>query len=38
MGENFDDRVKERFALKFGKLIAKLEDDERVGVYDKQNR
>ena len=35
MKENFDDRVKERFPLKSGNLIVKLEDDEGVDDYDK---
>ena len=35
MRENFDDRVKERFPLKNGNLIVKLEDDEGVDNFDK---
>ena len=34
MRENFDDRVKERFPLKNGNSIVKLEDDEGVDDYD----
>ena len=34
MGENFDDRVKEWFPLKNGKLIVKSEDDKGVDDYD----
>ena len=35
MKENFDDRAKEWFPLKNGKLIVKLEDDEGVDDFDK---
>ena len=35
MMENFNDRVKEWFPLNNGKIIAKLEDDEGVDIYDK---
>ena len=35
MRENFDDRVKEWFALKNGNLIVKLEDDKGVDEYYK---
>ena len=35
MRENFDDRIKEWFALKNGNFIVKLEDDEGVDDYDK---
>ena len=35
MRENFDDRVKERFPLKNGYLLVKLEDDEGVDDNDK---
>ena len=34
MREDFDDRVKERFPLKNGYLVVKLEDDEGVDDYD----
>ena len=35
MREDFDDRVKEWFALKNGSLIVKLEDDEDIDDFDK---
>ena len=35
MIENFDDRIKEWFPLKNGKLIVKLEQDEGVDDFDK---
>ena len=35
MKKNFDHRVKERFPLKNGNLVLKLEDDEGVDEYDK---
>ena len=37
MRENSDDRVKKWFPLKNGKSIVKLEDDEGVDDYKKQN-
>ena len=35
MRGNFDDRVKEWFALKSGSLIVKLDNEEAVNDYDK---
>ena len=35
MRENFNDRVKEWFPLKSGKILVKIEDDESVDDYDK---
>ena len=38
MTENFDDRVKDWFPLKSGKLLVKWENERSVDDYDKQNR